>query len=925
MGQAIQYCARCAIQVREADFEKRKAYRIEDWVCCASCAPDALKSLPLDRAQALDRLLSGQGKPSPPVRAASRETRPTPAVLSSASSAARIAAASATPPGVPISWWLGGAGLLLAGLLLLVWVMSRGTPPVQESPLKISPRMAPLPVAVPSAKETAAQEAFRKARQVALDHPDDLEAQMRAYGDLALLEDSGEAGKEARKVLEALRAREREAAERAARGLDTEIDALTAREDYAGAVRLVQSAKARMAGAPWASAVAERERKLGDRISREAQALKAKATEAKAKGRRAELDTLVGQARRWGIGWVIEDLEAAVAAVPDPPPPPPPPPPERSAEGKDYLVRWEAAMARASARDYAGAAEELARAGDAWKEAATREESAQDLRDLRDLDRVYRMAVAGLRSSHTLSLRTVGGQRISGRVLSVDADRVELLEDIRKPTVFTEWREVDATSLGPRLREAGADPRVGAIFYLLEGDPAGALDLLAGDASKLSPKYFAYAESARAKALKPSAEELRAREIYEGAERDFRQMGSRDKAIEAYTLLKQKYKDTALVRHAQEKIDRRAGSGKEYTFLGYDFGFSGTFAVTKEGRAESLAEPDPAQPGHSWVEWEFWALPSVNYRAWVLVGGCCAEVMACHYQATGLNEVSPKTHKRVSAEPGGEVAVPVKLLAKNLKPTHSKNEPKKPTRWEWTELVLPRGGPPGLKKVRVYTEEQGFGIGAVVVSSTRTRAPSETEVEALVQTRALDALPSWAIDRPGNSPRVIIDDFEQGTKAWGYINGWEFPGATGSFTYDAAEGHEGKGSGRLAADFTGGGAYVGVWHDFPARAERNFKELRFWVKANGLKACGIRLADGTDQCHQREIALDSSADWQEVVLEFAKVVGAEHWGGANDGKWHGPLKGIGINIGKGKFTTASQTKGEIWIDDVQGVLDAEAH
>ena len=43
-------------------------------------------------------------------------------------------------------------------------------------------------------------------------------------------------------------------------------------------------------------------------------------------------------------------------------------------------------------------------------------------------------------------------------------------------------------------------------------------------------------------------------------------------------------------------------------------------------------------------------------------------------------------------------------------------------------------------------------------------------------------------------------------------------------------------------------------------------------------------------------------------------------GGANDGKWHGPAKGFGLNVGKGSFLAPGDTQGVIWIDDIEGVL-----
>ena len=48
-------------------------------------------------------------------------------------------------------------------------------------------------------------------------------------------------------------------------------------------------------------------------------------------------------------------------------------------------------------------------------------------------------------------------------------------------------------------------------------------------------------------------------------------------------------------------------------------------------------------------------------------------------------------------------------------------------------------------------------------------------------------------------------------------------------------------------------------------------------------------------------------------------MGGEHWGGANDGRWHGPAKGFGINLGKDSFVQAGTTRGTLFLDDVEVV------
>jgi hypothetical protein len=220
------------------------------------------------------------------------------------------------------------------------------------------------------------------------------------------------------------------------------------------------------------------------------------------------------------------------------------------------------------------------------------------------------------------------------------------------------------------------------------------------------------------------------------------------------------------------------------------------------------------------------------------------------------------------------------------------------------------------------TDQRGFAIAAVVVSATRSKPPTDAEAAELAKARELDETPAWALGRPGGSPRVLIDDFEGGASTWSWVGGWEFPGAAGSYAVDSTTGHESKASGKILADFTGGGAYVGAWRDLAKIPNRDFKEIRLWIKAPTVKAIGVRLADATDQTHQREVHLSLSPEWQEVVLKPKQMAGGEHWGGANDGVWHAPIKAFGINIGKGSFSQDLK-KGELWIDDIEGILDLE--
>src|SRR4030042_4351945 len=154
-------------------------------------------------------------------------------------------------------------------------------------------------------------------------------------------------------------------------------------------------------------------------------------------------------------------------------------------------------------------------------------------------------------------------------------------------------------------------------------------------------------------------------------------------------------------------------------------------------------------------------------------------------------------------------------------------------------------------------------------------------------------------------PRLLLDDFENAPEGWTYIAGWEFPGAKGGLALDTTTAHSGKRSYKLQADFSGGGAYVGTWRDLESLGGRDFKEIRVWVKAVNVTRIGVRITDSSDQCHQKNggVPLAATREWQKIVLKVSDLVGGEHWGGANDGKWHGPAKGFGLNIGKDSFAS----------------------
>jgi len=139
---------------------------------------------------------------------------------------------------------------------------------------------------------------------------------------------------------------------------------------------------------------------------------------------------------------------------------------------------------------------------------------------------------------------------------------------------------------------------------------------------------------------------------------------------------------------------------------------------------------------------------------------------------------------------------------------------------------------------------------------------------------------------------ATISNFESDDEGWAFVNGSEFPGSTGEFAIDALDAYSGSRSGKLSGDFTGGGVYVSINNPIvPAEMER----LSLQVKTSDATSFVLRLLDDSGQTHQQTVDLEPVEDWQRVdILSLNAGKNASHWGGADDGEWHGP--GIGIQI-----------------------------
>ncbi|MEV4539037.1 hypothetical protein AB0J82_35220 [Asanoa sp. NPDC049518] len=151
---------------------------------------------------------------------------------------------------------------------------------------------------------------------------------------------------------------------------------------------------------------------------------------------------------------------------------------------------------------------------------------------------------------------------------------------------------------------------------------------------------------------------------------------------------------------------------------------------------------------------------------------------------------------------------------------------------------------------------------------------------------ALTALPQPAAASTGP---VVIGDFENGTSPWFPVTAG---GATATLTTTTDAPASGNASARVQAT-----APSGTVEMARSVASLDLQRLDLSVRSVELTGLVLRLVDSTGQAHQQTLALSPGASWQRLsVTTFAGGSQYGHWGGANDGVWHGPLTQISLLI-----------------------------
>jgi len=161
MGQAIVYCAGCNAQLRDTDFAKGAAYKIEHKVLCKKCLP------------------AGFVPPPPP-----SDRLPAPKRHGVTTTSGLKAVHVEIPKSPPTLAWVAGLATGIVAVLIGVVLFSGDPPRPAAAPEPATTKALPLPHALPPA-ETAARESLARLLKRIGEAPADLDGQQALLDDFA--------------------------------------------------------------------------------------------------------------------------------------------------------------------------------------------------------------------------------------------------------------------------------------------------------------------------------------------------------------------------------------------------------------------------------------------------------------------------------------------------------------------------------------------------------------------------------------------------------------------------------------------------------------------------------------------------------------------------------------------------------------------
>lgn len=737
MGRSIVYCDKCGQLLKEEDFRQGKASTADNRNYCGTCRPTSSSmavpkvssSLPISTARL--------------PRQPQHESRRIPVAAPPAPAPAAPPAKSNTP------LIIGGVAAAVVVLGLVAAMMSgRSAPPkkTEETTENVVAYRPPPPPDKATPEERKLEESARaacvKAYGVLSTQPRDLAAQWRAFEEAVQASRGTSYANDAETQLAKVRRRMEE--ERAA--LETRTQDAVTRERFREAIGIWEAEARRYDVAPWTKAVQDRIAELKTDVDRRFAIARDAAVDAKKRGDENEAKNQRAKVAAWGFQEYPEQIDKALAAVvPDNPKPPPEDADKAAREREGYVNRWKEMLGPIAAREYGEAAKLLEKLLADTKDEQLRKDCARDLENVR-------LAAAFLAEAAPLLPKVAKGQKLPWTfldpggalvrqedvVLKIDATRVEVKWEEGSRVI--PFGEVGAVTLNELLK--GKSAKAAAVACALEGDEEGAKKTGAP-----VPDYYLVLGREAAEARTKDEKEAAARALFYEAERDYFDASEQAASVARYKRLLGEFAATAFVRRNKAAIGARTEVAfKDFFFATSDLLSTAGFKLGKYPKVEtawvSQADVDGPKMKETFIEFSFPAAADTEYRLWILAGGCCQEVFTAFAQGTEMLGPDPANpREKVLVEPGAGSGIQLKPPSTSMKKLHSQHTgPKNPERFDWVSVGTIKYAQPGLKRVRILTNQKGFGVALAAAMSTRPGPPRDTDYKDLEK---------WKAETPG--------------------------------------------------------------------------------------------------------------------------------------------------------------------------------
>lgn len=666
-----------------------------------------------------------------------------------------------------------GGGLFLTIVVLLIIVLTRKPEVkkkhVEDTAEETKAKVAATPEETP--KEKAVKALLKDAFEIKAKQPDALGAQLKKFREAETAAEGSTLLNDVRSAIDEVLVK----IDKAISAVDEQVKPQYLAFEYKTVIEAYEKAKSQHDVPEWTDRLDTKIKLVRNKIDDTFHQFKRKIETAKEAGEDPKIEEVKATIAKWEMPEYNEKLEKFLAlmsaAEPDPsktPAPEPDAPPKTpgapalkplTAAMKAFFPTWQGPMTAAFGRDYAAAATEMSGLAARADSEEAKKAAAEDAQALKDIGGLYADLLKAPGETPKLSAVTLEYQEkpgewkeVAGKAVKVDPTRMEVQPDAKDgktpPPILIEYTDLNAGSLAV-LYKARKKPAKNVLdlltrFALIEGASKSAA-ALGGSAPD---RFWHLAAEAREKAPKPNSREFEARLLFHQSEFEWRKVLTRYTAIEKSKRLLEDYTGTNILKKYQAIIRERAETGKDYSFLPHQLNVNGDYNTFKNPKKEDPAwiatkQIDFKDSLFNYVEAEFVALPNVSYKCWVYAGGCCQEVWNGSYQVT--EGTTANKGKQVPIDPGSQMAAPLPLpggLKKNHddhKPKAEKGKPppehpKTPAKWEWIQIPMPKTFiAPGAKQVRILTDQPGFGVKYILVSSTRTKAPDEALAKDLAK------------------------------------------------------------------------------------------------------------------------------------------------------------------------------------------------